>query len=509
MASLGFPAAEGADGLPAAQDLHTMQHNGAALASQSTTTTRDQVLQNARVMSSTSDHCGNYDKPGGKNRKRKVLLTAFGPFGEVSQNPTEVLLREFVRVFSTGGSEKTKWFRSKMDLTAVIVEVSCNSVHDVLATHRSSGQRIFFSSGPTKIKPDGDLHIKEAEANITADNEDLFDGSAAHRTAELDAKIRDKSGHVRIPPVLGAAGGPPSSAVPYDDPLNACRIGLLQLFPPPEEAKPTQTGSFKPEDAFERMNAGSEDVMQDVHGSVNDSFEQMNASDVMQDVEDVSDCDAPAHLVHPREAGAPTRKSDDGGELDAVDNEQTEEDESDSTSELAIHFGVYASSKEYSLECRGLNFVDLQSNPDVQNFRKRGKIVEKNVDADGGGGRRKGGHIESRKSKRILVNAATQKSTTSTSIPAPREIYTQLPLTQLLSKLHDRNLRQVHISTHAGTYLCNYLYFQSLRCSGQTLFVHVPTFQDLPLHIQQNYFAAILEELLLLLDEQADEGNLS
>lgn len=89
---------------------------------------------------------------------------------------------------------------------------------------------------------------------------------------------------------------------------------------------------------------------------------------------------------------------------------------------------------------------------------------------------------------------------------APKHKYTALPLVELLCELHDRGI-EMDISTSAGTYICNYIYYQSLmrvgRSGVQVLFVHTPSFET----VGEPEQAKAIEELLLALRKLADRGR--
>lgn len=60
--------------------------------------------------------------------------------------------------------------------------------------------------------------------------------------------------------------------------------------------------------------------------------------------------------------------------------------------------------------------------------------------------------------------------------------------------------KKIRISTDAGTYLCNYLYYSSLKYKGnksQVLFVHIADFQNNEKAVEAEEQALILKEILI------------
>lgn len=90
---------------------------------------------------------------------------------------------------------------------------------------------------------------------------------------------------------------------------------------------------------------------------------------------------------------------------------------------------------------------------------------------------------------------------------APAHEYTALPLSELMCELRDAGI-ECEISSSAGSYICNYIYFCSLYEGSRTgvpvLFVHLPDFSTVPEEQQ----ARAIEELLLALKRLADHGRL-
>jgi pyroglutamyl-peptidase len=59
----------------------------------------------------------------------------------------------------------------------------------------------------------------------------------------------------------------------------------------------------------------------------------------------------------------------------------------------------------------------------------------------------------------------------------PVAFINQLPIHQWVNALEDLGLN-IKISSSAGTYLCNYLYFQILKINKKCLFIHLPPEND-------------------------------
>jgi len=130
-----------------------------------------------------------------------------------------------------------------------------------------------------------------------------------------------------------------------------------------------------------------------------------------------------------------------------------------------IHLGVAADSRKIRLECRGVNVADFRL-PDVRGCRASGEPV-----VDG-------------------------------AVPM---LYTSLRLPEIMGELRDCGV-DCEISTDAGRYLCNYIYFSSLhgaRPDGiPVLFVHVPPFEAVDRAAQ---VAAVLRLLLAVATQLRQE----
>jgi pyrrolidone-carboxylate peptidase len=136
--------------------------------------------------------------------------------------------------------------------------------------------------------------------------------------------------------------------------------------------------------------------------------------------------------------------------------------------DLRIHLGVHAGSDNWNLESRGLNFLHLGSRPDVKGSTITGDIVK--------GGR--------------------------------RQIFSDMPLTQLLAFMHDGGFKSVAMSTCAGTYLCNYIYYKSLVQSTDTVFIHIPSFETLSAETQFKYLLRTVE-FFVCANRPGGRGSLS
>ncbi|CAJ1405105.1 unnamed protein product [Effrenium voratum] len=107
-----------------------------------------------------------------------------------------------------------------------------------------------------------------------------------------------------------------------------------------------------------------------------------------------------------------------------------------------VHLGVAGDRPHISLECRGVNEASFRV-PDVKGWQCCGEPVVPD------------------------------------SAPV---LFSSLRLPEILAELHDRGVN-CEISTDAGRYVCNYIYFQSLHYASPAdipvLFVHVPPFQHM------------------------------
>ena len=107
-----------------------------------------------------------------------------------------------------------------------------------------------------------------------------------------------------------------------------------------------------------------------------------------------------------------------------------------------VHLGVAGDRSHISLECRGVNEANFRI-PDVFGFQCCGEPV----------------------------------------VPdSPPVLYCSLRLPEILAEMHDKGIN-CEISTDAGRYVCNYIFFQSLHAAAPhnvpVLFVHVPAFKDM------------------------------
>ena len=112
-----------------------------------------------------------------------------------------------------------------------------------------------------------------------------------------------------------------------------------------------------------------------------------------------------------------------------------------------VHLGVAGDRSHICLECRGVNEANFRI-PDVFGFQCCGEPV----------------------------------------IPdSPPVLYCSLRLTEILAEMHDKGVN-CEISTDAGRYICNYIFFQSLHTAAPygipVLFVHIPTFEDMVHEVQ-------------------------
>lgn len=131
-----------------------------------------------------------------------------------------------------------------------------------------------------------------------------------------------------------------------------------------------------------------------------------------------------------------------------------------------VHLGVSPGSRTIQLECRGVNVADFRI-PDVRGWQADGESVVACADS---------------------------------------VLYTTLRLHEILGELHDRGV-SCEISTDAGRYICNYIFFTSLHATKPTtipvLFVHVPSFETMAAPTQ----VAAVVWLLLAIARQLHGGG--
>lgn len=89
----------------------------------------------------------------------------------------------------------------------------------------------------------------------------------------------------------------------------------------------------------------------------------------------------------------------------------------------------------------------------------------------------------------------------------PRHAFTALPLAELMCELRDAGV-DCDVSSSAGSYICNYIYYASLTQASAVgvpvLFVHVPSFAT----VSEEQQAFAIEQLMLALHRLADKGRL-
>lgn len=119
----------------------------------------------------------------------------------------------------------------------------------------------------------------------------------------------------------------------------------------------------------------------------------------------------------------------------------------DSAACAIVHMGVSSASERVHLECRGFNVADFRI-PDVRGWQPRGEQI---------------------------VGAAEP------------QLYTSLPLLEILGEMHDRGV-DCAISTDPGRYICNYIFYSSLHAAQASgtpvLFVHMPSFERMEQAVQ-------------------------
>ncbi|CAD8155164.1 unnamed protein product [Paramecium octaurelia] len=87
-------------------------------------------------------------------------------------------------------------------------------------------------------------------------------------------------------------------------------------------------------------------------------------------------------------------------------------------------------------------------------------------------------------------------------IDMDEQIKSSLNITQIISQLQQLGY-QVNKSYNPGRFLCNYLYYQSLKQNPQTIFIHVPQYQTIS-EEQQMKFLLDLIQILLKISNTSD-----
>eukprot|EP00928_Gymnodinium_smaydae_P061727 TRINITY_DN4574_c0_g1_i1.p1 TRINITY_DN4574_c0_g1~~TRINITY_DN4574_c0_g1_i1.p1 ORF type:complete len:353 (-),score=67.39 TRINITY_DN4574_c0_g1_i1:77-1135(-) len=152
---------------------------------------------------------------------------------------------------------------------------------------------------------------------------------------------------------------------------------------------------------------------------------------------------------------------------DGEERSNTYGSDSSTTPAAIVHLGVSSAADSVNLECRGVNVADFRI-PDVRGWQARG----------------------------VPVVAG-----------APPVLYTSLRLPEILGEMRDRGVR-CDISTDAGRYLCNYIFFLSLHAARPAnipvLFVHVPPFEKLGCSAQVSAVLCLLLALARQLSERSE-----
>lgn len=80
----------------------------------------------------------------------------------------------------------------------------------------------------------------------------------------------------------------------------------------------------------------------------------------------------------------------------------------------------------------------------------------------------------------------------------PNFVQTSLPVVEITKALAEKGY-EVMVSVDAGRFVCNYVYYHSLRFTEQngikSLFVHVPLFVTINEETQMQFAASLLEVL--------------
>lgn len=66
---------------------------------------------------------------------------------------------------------------------------------------------------------------------------------------------------------------------------------------------------------------------------------------------------------------------------------------------------------------------------------------------------------------------------------------------QIVGPLKARFGDKIEVSSDAGRFLCNYIFFSSLQRKRKSIFVHVPPFEAIPFDVQLEMLVEIIREI--------------
>ena len=124
----------------------------------------------------------------------------------------------------------------------------------------------------------------------------------------------------------------------------------------------------------------------------------------------------------------------------------------DNTLYIMVHYGLYSSSKMIQIETRGANYIN--------DFANHKHFIDKN----------------------------------STNF-----LYTEFDTEKIVSYIKEHNI-ECKVSDDAGTFLCNYMLFNSLKLSKdlpdtKALFIHIPELEDYSLEKNIQFFKTFIQAL--------------
>ncbi|CAD7935902.1 unnamed protein product [Amoebophrya sp. A25] len=368
------------------------------------------------------------------DNRRRVLITGFGPFRGIMDNPTDTLVREFTQRFmdaenTTGtrhsrhktGTEQCRdeggvyaSLCRRMDLESITLEVSCEIVQQM---YTECGNKLAAAEEP------GEWTDEVAQENSPTN-------AAAGHGAFQDATLNQHSS--------------------------------IEVLP-----KRDESDMCCPEDLIGIQR----------HKTWTDDRNSTQSKDARRIAEKTQDADGDG-----KTASKKNRKK---------------------KTPLVVHFGLYAAAREWQLELRGVNFLDLSEGSDV-----RGLAYDRPCAI------RKNGVSEIYSSLPVeKLRERLQKTLASSTMGTggrPDDPEASSTSEQPSTQMNSSTLfacAAPKTSDHAGTYLCNYIFYESLCRTKNCLFVHVPLFSVLGQKKQMALFESLMTELLNVLDEEEERAK--